>query len=355
MTLDVILHRLHNQLLSQTKCSQPEEVVEWFGAVQAQDYAGAKWALGQRLEKTTESAIEKAFNEGKILRTHVMRPTWHFVTPADIRWMLQLTAPRVLSFIAFMDRQFGLDKVDFKRSNKILAKALQGGQQLTRIELASILQRNGFQTNANRLGHLLMHAELDGIICSGGKQGKQFTYALLDERAPQARTLEREDALAELTQRYFRSHAPATLQDFMWWSGLTASDARQGIELNRSHLASEVVGNRTYWLPTSTPVKKLSHTAYLLPNYDEYTVGYTDRSAIFDEIHTDKLDSRESILVQTILVEGRIAGTWRRTLKKNEVILELSPFFPLKKAEDQAVRAAVQQYSQFLELPVVIA
>ncbi len=355
MTLDILRQRLHNQLLSQTKCTEPAQIIEWFGAVQAQDYAGAKWALGQRLESATDTAIEKAFAEGRILRTHVMRPTWHFVTPADIRWMLQFTAPRVLAFIAFMDRQLGLDKADFKRSNTVLAKALQGGKHLMRTELGAILQRNGFQTNDNRLGHLLMHAELDGIICSGGKQGKQFTYALLDERAPQAKTLEREEALAELTRRYVRSHGPATLQDFVWWSGLTMTDARKGVDLIKPQIESEVIENQTYWFAPATLTGKPSLAAYLLPNYDEYTVGYTDRRAIFDEIHTNKLDSRESILVQTIMIEGRIIGTWKRTIKKNEVILELSPFFPLKKAEDQAVRAAVQRYSQFLELPVVMA
>ncbi len=355
MTLDILRQRLHNQLLSQTKCTQPAQIVEWFGAVQAQDYAGAKWALGQRLENATDAAIEKAFNAGTILRTHVMRPTWHFVTPADIRWMLQFTAPRVLAFIAFMDRQFGLDKAAFRRSNTVLTKALQGGKQLMRIELGAILQRNGFQTNANRLGHLLMHAELDGVICSGGKQGKQFTYALLEERAPQAKTLEHEEALAELARRYFQSHGPATLQDFVWWSGLTMADARKGVELIKPQIESEIVEDRSYWFIPSTSARKSSPAAYLLPNYDEYAVGYTDRRALFDEIHTDKLDSRESILVQTIMIDGQITGTWKRTVKKNEVLLELSPFFPLKKAEDQAVRAAVQRYSQFLELPVVIA
>ncbi len=355
MILDMIRLRLHNQLLTQTKCNQPSEVVEWFGAVQAQDYAGAKWALGQRLEEATDTAIEKAFSEGTILRTHVMRPTWHFVTPTDIRWMLKLTAPRVLATIAFMDRQFGLDKTDFKRSNTILVKALQGGKQLMRTELGSILQRNSFQTNENRLGHLLMHAELDGIVCSGGRHGKQFTYALLEERAPQVKVLEREEALAELTKRYFRSHGPARLQDFVWWSGLTMGDARQGIELIKSQFESEIVENQTFWFPASTPVKTSSPTAYLLPNYDEYMVGYTDRSAIFDEVHTDKLDSRENILAQMILIEGHIEGTWKRTIKKDEVIIQLAPFIPLKKAQEQAVRGAVQKYSRFLGTPVTVA
>ncbi len=353
MTLDIIRHRLHNQLLSQTKCTEPAQIVEWFGAVQAQDYAGAKWALGQRLENASDAAIEKAFDEGKILRTHVMRPTWHFVTPADIRWMLQLTAPRILGFIAFMDRQFGLDKADFKRSNAILAKALQGGKQLMRAELGAILQRNGFQTNANRLGHLLMHAELDGIVCSGGKQGKQFTYALLDERAPQAKMLEREEALAELTRRYFRSHGPAALQDFVWWSGLTTADARQGMDTIKPALEQEIVDDQIYWFTSFGSAKVKIPGTYLLPNYDEYIVGYTDRSAIFDMAHAEKLDSRGNVLFQnTVVTNGEVVGTWKRTIKKKGVVVELSIFKSLSKIETRAVHAAIQQYGQFLELPV---
>jgi hypothetical protein len=253
-----------------------------------------------------------------------------------------------------MDRQLGLDKSVFKRSNAVLTKALRDGKQLTRKELEPILRKGSVDTEGLSMGHLLIHAELDGIICSGGRRGKQFTYALLEERAPQAKTLEREAALAELAKRYFRSHGPATLQDFVWWSGLTMTDAREGVAALSSQLEKEVVENQTYWFIPSIPVESPSPSAYLLSNYDEYTVGYTDRRAIFDEDYTDKLDSRESILVQTILIEGEVVGIWKRTLKKSEVVLELSPFFLLKKAEAKAVRAAAERYGRFLGLPVVV-
>jgi hypothetical protein len=284
-----------------------------------------------------------------------MRPTWHFVTPADIRWMLELTAPRVLSQLAYMDRQVGLDKTTIKRSHTVLVKALKGGQQLTRLEIDSLLQKSGVQTDGLRFTHLLMHAELDGILCSGGRRGKQFTYALLEERAPQAKTREHDEALAELTKRYFQSHGPATLQDFVWWSGLTVAEARKGLESIQSQLQSEVVENQTYWFRASVSAEKASPAVYLLPNYDEYTVGYTDRRAIIAEADMDKLDPRGGVLVQIILGGGQVAGTWKRTLKKNEVQLEFSPFKPLKRREEQAVRAAAEQYGQFLALPVVVA
>lgn len=353
MTLDILQQRLHNQLLSQTKFDQPSQVVAWLGAVQSQDYPGAKWALAQRTKGLTDAAIEQAFAEGEILRTHVLRPTWHFVTPADIRWMLALTAPRVLALLAYMDRQLEVEKTLIRRTNKILAKALMGGKQSTRAELESVLQRNGIKTDGLRLGHIVMHAELDGIICSGARRSKQFTYALLEERAPQAKTLERDQALAELIRRYFTSHGPATLKDFVWWSGLTMADARKGIDFVKSQFEQEMIERQTYWFAPSQPVTVPSPTAFLLPNYDEYAVGYTDRGAIFDGSHSDKLP-RESTLAQSILIDGRMTGLWKRTIKKKEVVIELVPFTMLTNDQNQAVIAATQQFGKFLGLPVVL-
>jgi len=200
------------------------------------------------------------------------------------------------------------------------------------------------------------HAELDQVICSGGRKGKQFTYALLEERAPQASRLERDAALAELTRRYFRSHGPATLQDFVWWSGLTTTDARKGMEAVKPEFEQETIADQTYWFSASTLAKNSSDSAYLLPSYDEYTVGYRDRSAIFDGSHIDKLAAfRESILAQVIVLDGQVSGTWKRTLKKKEVIIELDPFMVPSKAQNQAVIAAAQRYGKFLQLPVVLA
>lgn len=355
MTLELLRQRLHNQLLSQTKFTRPSQVVAWLGAVQSQDYAGAKWALAQRTKGLADAAIERAFADGEILRTHILRPTWHFVTPIDIRWMLALTAPRVRSAMAYMNRQLGLYPAIFKKSNAVLIKALQGNMQLTRPELGQILQKAGVPMDGLRLGHLMARAELDGIICSGARRGKQFTYALLDERAPQAKTLEHDEALAELTRRYFTSHGPATLQDFVWWSGLTTTEARKGIEFVKSQFECELVDDQTYWFIAFGSTRKPSSTVHLLPDYDEYTVGYTDRTAIFDNSHTDKLDARGSILAQySIMINGQVAGTWKRTIKKNEVVIELVPFTMLTDDQSQAIIAATQQYGKFLGLPVVL-
>ena len=351
---DIARLRLHNQRLSTTTFKHPADVVGWLGAVQSQDYAGAKWALGQRVQNASNAVIEQAFNEGAILRTHVMRPTWHFVRPEDIRWMLDLTAPRVNALCATYYRKLELDAATFKRSNALLTKNLQGGKQLTRAELTSLLQKNSIATDdLLRFTYLIVRAELDGVVCSGARRGKQFTYALLDERAPQTRTLERDAALAELAKRYFVSHGPATLKDFVWWSGLTMADANKGLDSIRSQLISEVENGQTYWFADSTPMSAPSPTVHLLPDYDEYTVGYTDRSAIFDGSHINKLDSRGSELAQYILVlDGHIAGTWKRTLKKNEVVIELVRFRDFTKAEEQAIADATERYGKFLGLPV---
>jgi hypothetical protein len=355
--LDIIGHRLHNQCISASPFRKPSEVVTWLGAVQAQDYAGAKWALGLRLQHATDANIEQAMTDGSILRTHVLRPTWHFVVPEDIRWLLALTAPRVHATNAYYYRMLELDKAIFTRSNTALAKALRDGQQLTRAELASILRQADIAIDGLRLVHLIIAAELDGIICSGARRGKQFTYALLDDRVPLTKTLERDEALAELARRYFISHGPATEDDFMWWSGLTKADVRSGLEMVKQQMAHEVIDRRTYWFAASEPPAQIGlKDAALLPNYDEYIVGYTDRSAIFDSSHSDKLDARANPLFQnTIVVNGRIAGTWKRILKKQAVVIETNLFTQLTEAENRSVSLAVRKYGEFLELPVALA
>src|SRR6266699_4035206 len=355
INLDIAHRRLHNQHITRRTLETPQALVEWLGAVQAQDFAAAKWALGLRLQGVKDDDIEQAFTNGAILRTHVMRPTWHFVSPADIRWLLALTAPRVNAGNASWYRRLELDDALFIRSNAVLAKALQGGKQLTRAELVSVLQRAGIATDElQRFSYIIMRAELDVIVCSGARRGRQFTYALLDERAPQAMTLDRHEALAEVASRYFTSRGPATLQDFVWWSGLTVADARTGLEMVTTQLMHEVVDGQKYWFSSSaSPSNDLSQTVYLLPNYDEYIVGYTDRSAVFDASHAQHLDARGNVLFQhTIVLNGRVVGTWKRMLKKDEVMLTPSLFTPLTKDETHALITSAERYGEFLNMPV---
>jgi len=355
--VNLVGYRLANQQLAQQRFERPSDVVAWLGAVQAQDYLAAKWAVGQRLPACTDAEIEQSLAKGAILRTHVMRPTWHFVSPADIRWMLALTAPRVNALSAYYYRQFDFDAAFFARSHKAIIRALEGGHEFTRAEIASVLKRAGLiehdAPGVNlRMAYIMVHAELDGIVCSGARRGKQFTYALLDERVPRSRTLSRSEALAELATRYFTSHGPATLKDFVWWSGLTMKDARTGLEMVKSKLLSEVSGEQMYWIPDSIPrALTAGRRAYLLPNFDEYIVGYSDRREICDEVHLKTADSRGNVLFShTIVLDGKIAGTWKRSLAKERVVVEVKPFAPINTTQARKIAAAAELYGAFLGL-----
>jgi len=346
--------RLLNQHLAFPMASEPADVVQWLGAVQAQDYAGAKWALGLRLQGATDADIERTFDAGGLVRTHVMRPTWHFVAPADIRWMLALTGPRIIAGNAGRYRELELEQTTLARSSMVLEQALQGGHRLTREEARDALERAGIATDGQRLPHMLAYSELVGITCSGPRRGKQHTYTLLEERVPPAKPLERDEALATLVKRYFCSHGPATLRDFAWWSGLTVADAKVGLAMLRPEMLSETIDDVTYWFPAcgqdTAKAEEALPSAHLLPNYDEYTVGYRDRSAILDP-------SRENLsaLDTVIVLHGQIVGTWTRTLNKAAVVVQASPYGRLTKAENEAVREAAEHYGAFLGLSAVLA
>ena len=329
--------------------------MSWLVAVQAQDYAGAKWALGLRMRRATDEAVERAFTAGALLRTHVLRPTWHFVAPADIRWLLALTAPRVHAANAHMYRKMELDDAVFRRSHAALTRALQGGHQLTREELGVVHQNVGIATDQEfRLAYLMMRAELEGIVCSGARRGKQFTYALLDERVPPTRALEREEALAALAGRYFRSRGPATVRDFAKWSGLTVGDATCGLEAVKAELRREVFGERAYWSGAGkAPTQGRPPIAHLLSIYDEYISSYKDRSGIVDGRYAAKLRAMGNALNHVVLVDGQIVGSWRRAIGEHAVVVETSIFRPLKKPEKRAVVLAAERYGKFLGLPVV--
>ena len=355
--LDIAHQRLGNQHIARATFKKPGDVVAWLGAVQAQDYAGAKWALGLRLQGATDGGIDRAFADGSILRTHLMRPTWHFVAPADIRWLLALTAPRVHVANASMYRKLELDGALFKRSDAALVKALRGGRQLTRDELRGVLENAGIAADDGiRLAYLMMHAELEGLVCSGARRGNQFTYALLDERAPNARTLRREEALVELAGRYFMSRGPATVQDFAKWSGLTLAEARAGLEAVKARLRQEVVDGRTYWLPASKSSAKVpSPAAWLLSIYDEYISGYKDRSALGTARVGARLVALGNALAYIIVIDSQIVGTWKRTHGKEGVTIETNLFSRLTAAENRALAVAAQRYSDFLQRPVSLS
>jgi hypothetical protein len=343
--------RLENQHLVSPAFDNPVDAIRALGAVQSQDYAGAKWALAQRTRRLAEPEVERAIASGAILRTHVLRPTWHFVLPEDVRWMLALTAPRVAAAMAYHSRWLELDERVFRRSNKAIERALRDGAQLTRAELAAVLQRAGVNVSTGqRVAGLLMQAELDGVVISGARRGAQFTYAAFDARVPAAAERDRDDALQELARRYFATRGPATLQDFGWWSGLTVADAKRGVEAAGDFLARETHDERAYWYaPSTRATPRRSRVAHLLPNYDEYFVGFKDRSAFSERLRRVVPNHPVDALMGHILcVDG-----WRRTLGKH-VNVELRLLVKLTPPERILVQRAVARFGQFLGAPARI-
>jgi hypothetical protein len=365
MQIDTIArHRLLNQRLLASTFRHPAEVVAWLGAAQAQDYGGAKWSLGMRLDPAaavvSDAAVEQAFDAGAILRTHVLRPTWHFVAPEDIRWLLALTAPRVHLLNAPYYRRVGLDDELYARTREVLIRALAGSTFLTRDELRQAQDAAQIAADVElRMAYILMRAELDGLICSGPRRGKQFTYALLDERVPPTASLGREEALAELARRYFTSHGPATAHDLARWASLTLEDVRAGLAASAAHLQSEEVDGQTYWFApalSAPPAPQVEEpAAYLLSIYDEYVIGYKEWSAIAGAEDATRLRALANDLTNVVLVDGRIVGTWKRAIDRRRATVTLRPLRPLSATEMDAVAAAANRMGAFLDLPVTLA
>ena len=356
--MDIVAARLVNQRLHHPGGASVHDVVHALGAVQAQDYGGAAWAVVQRTRDLTRTDVDTALAGGSVLRTHVLRPTWHLVSRDDIRWMLDLTAERVRRQMAYGDRGAGLDDETFARSNRVLAAALDAGRQLTRAELRDAYAQAGMPVaDPGALNRLTMRAELDGVVCSGAIRGRQHTYALLDDRAPVAPSIPREEALARLAARYFAGHGPATVKDFAWWSGLPVSEAATGARAAQPALQQEMHGSTTYWYASASPAPRAKRRpqAHLLPNYDEYTVGYADRSPVIALADLPRLRARDdSIFTNVVLVDGLIVGTWGRTLGTSDVRITVNRLRTLDVDEIDAIDTAAARYGAFLGLQATV-
>jgi hypothetical protein len=352
-----IAQRLRAQQLAASACAGPGAVVSRLLAVQAQDPLAARWAVGVRLagDAATEAAVDRALAEGTVLRTHVMRWTWQLVCPADLRWLLALVGPRLDRRYLPRRRELGLDARVLRRSRTALKRALRDGQHLTREELAAALARARLPSAGPALSHLLGHAELRGLLCGGAPRGKAATWALLELRAPEARpVLPREEALAELAGRYFESRGPATVADLAWWAGLTAADARAGIEGARRRLVPERVDGETSWRgadPGRATGAGEARRALLLPPFDEYLVAYRDRRLVLDPGQARRVNAGGGMLGPCVVLDGRVVGTWRRTLRRGVVEIELDLFERQPSRVREAVEAAAARYARFLGLP----
>lgn len=348
---DIIHLRLHHQLLSQTTAITVADVVTHLCAMQAQDYAGAKWSIGLRLPGITDAGIEQAIQSRLIVRTTTIRGTLHFVSPADVRWMAAFVKPRILSKYTGRYKELGLDDAVVTKSFTVFEKAL-ASSALTRKELEVLLVKNGIPVTSDRMNHFLSRAALDQVICCGVRRGKEFTYELLDTWAPSSPVISMEEARAKLALRYFTGHGPATVQDFASWAGLTLGDARAGLLDVSSELSKITFNDKEYWMKPVAGSFKNTSAVFLLPGFDEYFIGYGDRTLIVDEDRLKKLLPSNGIFSPTIILNGRIEGTWKRTVKKNVLQMESAPFLPFSDARQQAMVKASKPFSKFMELPV---
>lgn len=356
--LNVAAERLANQHLSRPVFESPSDVVKHLGAVQAQDYLAALWAVGLRTKGAAEEDVERALAGREVVRTWPMRGTLHFVPAADARWMLGLLTPRVVARSASRYRQLELDERTFARSGRVFVRALGGGKSLTRSAMYEVLEAARISTAGQRGIHILSRLAQDGLICFGAREGKQQTFALLEEWVAESKSLGRGEALGELARRYFEGHGPATLQDFVWWSGLTTADARAGLEAAAPRLVRESVDGQTYWLPPragrpESQSEDEARAAHLLPVYDEYTVAYKDRSAALSA--SDAGQTGNGIFRHVIVIRGRVVGTWTRTLRKDSVVVKQTLLRKLNRAEARAAASAAKRYGEFLGAPVVLS
>lgn len=348
--------RLCNQRIALPISGSPSEVVRHLGAVQAQDYQSALWAISLRTKGAALAEVERAISNREIVRTWPMRGTLHLVAAADVRWMLSLMATRVISLnTARFEREFGLDTKSLAQCRKIITRALADGQPQTRSALYATLEQAGQSTSTQRSLHILGRLAHEGIICQGPRIGKQPSFVLLDAWVPNSVDLSREQALGELGLRYFRGHGPATVHDLAWWSGLTLKDAQAALALAKPSLQQESIGEATYWFDpgiAAADAEAEAEAIYLLPAFDEYLVGYKDRSAALDPAHTKQVIGVNGIFASNVVIGGRVAGLWKRSLDKQGAALSVTPLRPLKKHERAGIAAAAQRMSRFLDSPV---
>jgi hypothetical protein len=354
--------RLANQRILGSSFTDPADAVRWMLAVQAQDFPGAKWSVALRTPGCTDAGVEAALAERTIVRSWPLRGTLHFCAAEDLAWMLALCAPRILAGAAARRAALDLDEATLGRAREIAVARLTGGKVLTREQLLAELDRAGVYTTGQRGYHLLWHLSQTGILCFGPPRAKEQTFVLLDEWVPRSRRLDRDEALGELARRYFESHGPATPKDLAGWAKLTAGDAKTGVALARPHLAELVVDGATHFMAADAErvlagaAPKAGTAVVALPGFDEYVLGYQDRSAVLAPEHSERIcPGANGIFMPTVVVGGQIVGTWRRVVRSREVVIEPTPFTKLSAAARAGLGRAAEAFGKFLGLPGRVA
>lgn len=356
MTLNEIAKiRLAGQNVVNSPFSRVKDLVGSMGAMQAQDYNMAKWAVGLRTPGTADDTVGAAIDSGDIIRTHLMRPTWHLVSVEDASWLLELTGPAIKASQKSRNRELELSDEIFAGTNKIIGNAVREGNHLTREELISILRNEGIETANNRGSHILFTAELDRIICSGRIRNGKQTYALFNERVPEIRRIPREEALKKLAEKYFFSRGPATIRDFTWWSGLPAGDARKALEMIMHGLLSAKTEDKVYWFSPDAVITASENTGvHLLPAFDEFIISYSDRSAVLNKLHRKRTISINGIFNPVIIVDGQVAGLWKRTIKNGRILIETELFKRSGKAVRESIDEKAEEYGRFMNKQIEI-
>ena len=348
-------HRLVSQKLYKTSQNSPQEIVKHLGAMQAQDYAMAKWAIGSRCD-SSEKEIEGAINSAQIIRIHILRPTWHFVSSDDIYWMLDVSAPQVKRFTASAAKKYGYDDKKLDETNSKIEKLLAGNNHFTRDEIMQELDIKKTSNDDFLSAAIMMNAELDGLVCNGIMKGKQITYALLEERVlkPKAK-LTKEEALAKLAQRYFESHGPATLLDFSWWSGFSPTICKQAINAIKLRLNSLEIDNQTFWFDNELLAQNnFRESVHFLPAFDEILISYKTREASILEEHQPKAFTNNGIFKPIILENSKVIGTWKRTLKKDHAKIETQFFYETENHKKAILFEGIKGFENYLETKIII-
>lgn len=344
---ELLTARLAHQRLSSPSFDRPEDVVAWLGAVQSQERLIAPWSIAQRMRSGTAEIVQKALADGDVIRTHALRPTWHYLARDDFRWIMDLTAPRVRRFNSTYYKGLGVDEEMVAKGGKVIESALRGGAFLTRPELDGALKESGIAPEGFRLTLLVMQAELDQLICSGPPRGKLHTYALVDRHVPAAPALPREEALARLATRYFQSHGPATVRDFVWWSSLTVTDARNAIQA--AGLVKIDVERAEHWAVAepSSPVAAKGSRAHLLQTYDEYIVAYKDSRHALDSAESDGAGKTRLTFAQPLIHDGRKVGSWRAAERKGAIRVEVKLDVERTASLEREIDGAVARFASY--------
>lgn len=344
--------RLHNHQVTRQRFSNPSDLVCWMGAMQGQDHHGAKWAIGLRLQKGSDASVEEAIANRSLIRTYLMRGRLHVVAGRDSRWLLSLTAPRMIAASSRREKQLDLDDAAFARIRQVVTAALEGGRQRTRSELYAQLEGARIATRGQRGHHILWRMAMEGLICFAAPEGIQQTFALLDEWVPETRWQDKDQALADLALRYFTSRGPATLQDFTWWSGLSSADAQAGLDTVKTKLVSANLGGQSFWMSTATQIPPSGcEGAYLLPGFDEFLVGYQNRTAVLDPKHASLISpGADGTFLPAVVLNGCVVGLWNRTIRNGAMDVRATPFSSFSQKDRGLIQEAVDRYAEFMRM-----